>query len=154
MKNPIIYIILNGELKMSPGKACSQTAHAVMMLNETSKSDFMSDTKRTVIVLEAKNAEQIKNLATYLGESRIDCTYYIDEGINEVDAYSVTALAVGPIESTDEEKREIFEAFPLFGDKKNKTLTIIKDNITSAVINFIIFLIVLSSIVCIINGIK
>ena len=108
---------------MSSGKACSQTTHAVVMLNEKSKSDFMSDTKRTVIVLEAKSAEQIKNLATYLGESRIDCTCYIDEGINEVDAYSVTVLAVGPIESADEEKREIFESFPLFSGESGLSVT-------------------------------
>jgi len=114
MKNPIIYIILNGELKMSPGKACSQSVHASMMLNANSKSDFLSDKKRTVIILEAKSTEQIKNLFIYLDDDDIDCDYYVDEGKNEVDAYSVTALAVGPIAYDDTEKREMFEAFPLF----------------------------------------
>lgn len=117
MKNPILYIILNGELKMSPGKACSQCVHAAMMLNGNSKSDFMSDYKRTVIILEAKNASQIKNIYNYLDDIEIDVDYYIDEGKNEVDAYSVTALAVGPIAYDDIEKREMFESFPLFGKK-------------------------------------
>lgn len=123
MKNPIIYIILNGELKMSPGKAAAQAVHASMMLNANSKSDFMSDHKRTVIVLEAKNAEQIKNLAIYLDEADIDCDYYIDEGKNEIDAYSVTALAVGPIAYDDKENREMFESFPLYnGDRRDTTI--------------------------------
>ena len=55
MKNPIIYIVLNGELKMSPGKAAAQAVHSVMMLNN---NYFASNYKRTVVVLEAKNAEQ------------------------------------------------------------------------------------------------
>lgn len=127
MKNPILYIILNGELKMSPGKAAAQAVHASMMLNGNSKSDFMSDYKRTVIVLEAKNAEQIKNLYNYLDADEIlDADYYIDEGRNEVDAYSVTALAIGPIAYDDIEKREMFEAFPLFhGEPINHKLVTI-----------------------------
>jgi len=104
---------------MSPGKACAQSVHASMMLNGNSKSDFISDYKRTVIVLEAKNSEQIKDLYAYLDDTYLDANYYIDEGKNEVDAYSITALAVGPIAYDDEEKREIFEAFPLFGNESN-----------------------------------
>lgn len=114
MKNPVIYIILNGELKMSPGKAAAQAVHAAMMLSANSKKEFLSDYKRTVVVLEAKNANQIKNLYAYLEDTDLDCDYYIDEGVNEVDAYSVTALAVGLIESTDEETRSMFSQFPLF----------------------------------------
>lgn len=119
MKNPIIYIVLNGKLKMSPGKAAAQAVHAAMMLNERSMDDFMSDFKRTVVVLEAKNSEQIKNLHSYLYDTNIDCDYYIDEGVNEVDAYSVTALAVGPIAYEDVEARSILAGFPLFGKKRS-----------------------------------
>ena len=122
MNNPILYVILNGELKMSAGKAAAQAVHAVMMLNGNSKSDFISAYKRTVIVLEAKNSEQIKNLYSYLDTDEIlDANYYIDEGKNEVDSYSVTALAIGPIEFDDWEKRQIFESFPLFGKKRKST---------------------------------
>lgn len=112
MKNPVMYIVLNGELEMSPGKAAAQSVHAAMMLNGNSKGDFLSDHKRTVIVLEAKDSEQIKNLAIYLDEADIDTDYYIDEGKNEVDAYSVTALAA--FVGDDEEKREIFADLPLY----------------------------------------
>lgn len=119
MKNPIIYVVLNGDLKMSPGKAAAQTAHAVMLLNDKSKENFLSDYRRTVIVLEAKNSWQIHNLHTYLSETyrfsdiSIDSDYYVDEGINEVDAYSITALAA--FVGDNEKLREIFSSFPLYG---------------------------------------
>lgn len=123
MNNPIIYIILNGELEMSPGKAASQAAHAVMMLDNKSLEDFISNYKRTVIVLEAKNSEQIRNLYVYLGDTELNNDYYIDEGKNEVDAYSITALAVGPIAYDDKENREIFESFPLFTGTNESVIT-------------------------------
>lgn len=116
MKNPRIYVVLNGELEMSPGKAAAQAVHSVMLLNGNSKQDFVSDYLRTVIVVEAKNAEQIRNLAIYLDEASIDSDYYIDEGANEVDAYSVTALAA--FVGDNEEDYEKFESFPLFSGKK------------------------------------
>lgn len=121
MNNPIIYIVLNGELKMSPGKAAAQAVHAAMMLSANTHGEFVSDYKRTVIVLEAKNAEQLKNLYEYLDEAEIDADYYIDEGKNEVDAFSATALAAGPFYYglEGEEQRKIFEDLPLFGFKKS-----------------------------------
>lgn len=113
MKNPIIYILLNGELKMSPGKAAAQAVHAAMMLNGNSKQDFMSNYRRTVIVLEAKDAMQLQNLYIYLNNSDVmDVNYYIDEGSNEVAPYSATALAA--FVGDNEELRQIFEAFPLY----------------------------------------
>jgi peptidyl-tRNA hydrolase len=119
MENPILYVVLNGELKMSAGKAAAQAVHAAMMLEDNYSGSFAAAYKRTVIVLEAKNAEQIKNLEEYLTMADVFAEYYIDEGVNEVDAYSVTALAVEPIAHDDTEKREIFASFPLFGYKKN-----------------------------------
>lgn len=114
MIKPTIYILLNGELNMSPGKAAAQSVHSAMMLGMNSHMDFMTDTKRSVIVLEAKNSDQIRNVEEYLANAGIDCEYYIDEGVNEVDAYSITALAAGPLESDDTEGRSIFEAFDLY----------------------------------------
>lgn len=111
--SPILYVVLNKELKMSAGKAAAQTAHAVMLLGEH-HNDFTDSFKRTVIVLEAKNQAQIENLWEYLTSADIYSNYYIDEGHNEVAPYSITALAVEPIAAYDEAKREIFAPFSLF----------------------------------------
>lgn len=115
MTNPIIYVVLNGELKMSPGKAAAQAVHASMMLSNETRVEFVMEMKRSVIVLEAENTQQMMNLYTYLNETRLDHDYYIDEGMNEVSPYSATALAVGPIASDDLEMREILAPFPLYG---------------------------------------
>lgn len=114
MKNPIIYILINGQLGMSPGKAAAQAVHAAMMLEERGLH-FTKSFKRTVIVLEAKDAETLKSLQEYLNIADIWSDYYIDEGINEVSPFSITALVVEPIDSEDSEKREIFSPFNLFG---------------------------------------
>ena len=112
MNNPILYIVLNGELKMSPGKAAAQAVHSAMLLQNTARSVFTSSPRRTVIVLEAKNSQQIQSLYKYIHGYDIDADYYIDEGVNEVDAYSVTALAA--FVGENEELRQVFEAFPLY----------------------------------------
>ena len=104
---------------MSAGKAAAQAVHASLMLSCNAHGDFLNDYKRTVVVLEAKNSDQLKNLYSYLDDTDIESNYYIDEGKNEVDAYSATALVAGPIAYEDEEKRNIFADFPLFGFKKN-----------------------------------
>lgn len=113
MGNPVLYIILNGELNMSAGKGAAQAVHAAMGLDNYGKP-FGTHHKRTVIILEAKNSEQLKNLHEYCQGQMLQAQYYIDEGVNEVDAYSVTALAVAPIDNDDEERRAMFESFPLF----------------------------------------
>jgi len=118
MSNPVIYIILNGELKMSSGKAAAQAVHAAMLLENNYSGSFTMSPRRTVIVLEADSAEQIKNLHEYLQHHNIFSEYYIDEGVNEVGAYSVTALAVEPIDSEDVHKRSIFASLHLFNSEK------------------------------------
>jgi peptidyl-tRNA hydrolase len=116
----VLYVILNGSLNMSPGKAAAQAVHAAMMLNSTDRTKFRANKRRTVIVLEAKNNDQIYGITDYLTDANIDFEYYVDEGVNEVDAFSTTALVVEPIDSSDMEKREIFAGLPLFGKQKPK----------------------------------
>lgn len=112
MENPILYVVLNKDLKMSAGKAAAQAVHAAMMLQERGRC-FADYPKRTVIVLEATET-QIRNLEEYLDIAGIFADYYIDEGVNEVDPYSITALAVEPIAAADTETRAIFAPFKLF----------------------------------------
>lgn len=105
---------------MSPGKAAAQAVHAAMMLEGNYSGMFASAYKRTVIVLEAENAEALRNLNEYLTGADIFSEYYIDEGMNEVSPFSITALAVEPIEADDDEKRDILGQFGLFTGEGNK----------------------------------
>lgn len=121
MKNPIIYVLINGSLSMSPGKVAAQTAHAVASLHAKNPiDDFSDEVVRIVIVLESKNQSQMYNLKSYLDNLNIPVGVYIDEGINEVDAYSTTAMAVGPICQSDYEKRVVFQEFPLYNGSSKK----------------------------------
>lgn len=113
-EQPVLYVILNGELEMSPGKGAAQAVHAAMLLEGNYAGLFVSGYKRTVVVLEAQNGETIKNLLEYLQGAGIFAAYYIDEVSEKKQPYQVTALAVEPIAHDDEEKRSIFADFPLF----------------------------------------
>jgi len=113
-ENPVLYIVLNGELEMSPGKGAAQAVHAAMLLEGNYSGLFVSGYKRTVVVLEARNGETIKNLLEYLQGAGIFAAYYIDEMSEKHQPYQITALAVEPIDADDEEKRSIFAGFDLF----------------------------------------
>lgn len=116
MCNRVVYVIINGELGMSPGKVAAQSVHAAAMLPQIGV--FGKDVQRTVLVLEAKDTQQILAFHNYLQKAGIFSNYYIDEGVNEVDVYSVTALAAGPIMSDDLEQRELFKGFDLYPRKR------------------------------------
>lgn len=119
-EHPVLYVVLNGELEMSPGKASAQAVHAAMLLEGNYPGLFVSGYKRTVVVLEARNGETIKNLLEYLQGAGIFAAYYVDERSESRAPYQVTALAVEPIAHDDEEKRSIFSDFRLFGKPKKK----------------------------------
>lgn len=121
--NDVLYVILNGSLNMSPGKAAAQAVHAAMSLATTHRINFVANKRRTVIVLEAKDREQMDGICDYLFEASIDFERYIDEGVNEVQAFSMTAIAVEPFSADDTQKREIFAGLSLYhgntdGDEK------------------------------------
>lgn len=114
--NPIVYVVINGELKMSAGKAAAQAVHAAAMLKGIN-TKFGKHVERTVIVLEAHNAQQILALHRYLNDAKVPNNYYIDEGHNEVLPFSITALAVGPI-AADDPAREALRMFHLYPRKR------------------------------------
>lgn len=120
MNNPVLYIILNGSLNMSSGKASAQAVHAAMMMQEEYRNKFLGDYVRRVIVLEASGREQMDGIADYLHDAGIHYEYYIDECVNEVQAFSMTAMIVEPFASDDVKLREIFSKLPLYGKNKKK----------------------------------
>jgi peptidyl-tRNA hydrolase len=105
--NPVIYIFLNQELHMSVGKAAAQAAHAVAMsfvkLNKpTDVARWDDSPHRTIIVLKARDEAHMRNIKDYLAERDIRSRMIIDEGVNEIDPHTPTALAT-PILNKDDE---------------------------------------------------
>ena len=105
---------------MSIGKAAAQVAHAVnMAATEDDINAYFDANQRTVIVLQA-TGEQIRNLRDYLALRDISSDYVIDEGVNEIPTMSMTALATEQIDITDEEVRNYFAGFDLYGESKDE----------------------------------
>ena len=105
-----MYVVVNKELEMSCGKVPAQVAHAVARLD--------TEEPECVIVLEA-TTEQLRNLDQYLWDKDIRHQTYIDEGVNEVPPYSLTAMAVEVMD--DEEKFKIFDGLNLLGTYAHNT---------------------------------
>lgn len=100
-----MYVVVNKELGMSTGKTAAQVAHAVARLDV--------GVPKTMIVLEG-TTEQVHNLDTYLERMNIPHHKYIDEGVNEVNPMSATALAFGMVE--DEFIPDFIRDFELYKD--------------------------------------
>lgn len=120
MSRPVIYIFLNKELNMTVGKASAQAAHAAAMsvINspQESVSRWEDAVHRTVIVLEARNNEHLKNISEYLEQRRLHVLKIIDEGANEVDPHTWTALATQILEKENEHVEQTFSTFKLYRD--------------------------------------
>ena len=121
MVNPIIYVFLNKSLHMTTGKAAAQTAHAVAMsmigCDESLQQTWRSSPHRTVIVLEARDENHMRNIDAYIKErGDFGLSYVIDEGVNEIDEHTVTAIATKIIDKDDENTSLTFSTFKLYKD--------------------------------------
>jgi peptidyl-tRNA hydrolase len=116
--NPVIYIFLNKSLQMSVGKAAAQAAHAIAMLRPTKEGadTWESSPHRTIIVLEARNEQHMKNIRAYLHERQVSTTRIIDEGANEIDPHTWTALATCILDKDAEYVQKTMSTFKLYRD--------------------------------------
>lgn len=112
-----MYVLVNKDLKMSRGKACAQVAHAVARMKPY--------TPDVMVVLEA-TTEQLHNFDKYLETVGLGHVLYIDEGANEVPPFSITAMAVEPINEQESdfghwgEKSYVFSGFSLYREEEVK----------------------------------
>lgn len=100
---------------MSAGKIASQVAHATFMALELEPKRIKEEWKKTgmcVIVLEAQSNNHLMEIAKYLEQWKVKHHLYIDEGLNEVQPMTATALATGIIV---DECQWMFETFKLYG---------------------------------------
>jgi peptidyl-tRNA hydrolase len=97
MDNPTLYIFINKSLNMSSGKVASQAAHAAAMSmarNHIEDNDlWIHSIHKTIIVLEARDEMHLRNIKDYLAERTVESGFIIDEGANEVEHLTITALA-------------------------------------------------------------
>lgn len=125
-KNPVMYVFVNKGLKMNAGKVSAQVAHAQEELfveildngdNELRDFQFkcMKQNPRTVIVLEAKNTEELYKINSYLESCNIFTGIYVDEGSADGDyMLEPTAIACQYLDKCDPRTETIFKMFNLF----------------------------------------
>ena len=119
-ENPIIYIFLNKSLGMSVGKAAAQAAHAAVFAasesDESKQQLWRINPHKTIIVLEARNEAHIRNISTYLKQRGIHTNMIVDEGVNEIDPHTITALSSGILDKNNEHVSLSFSSFSLYKD--------------------------------------
>ena len=120
MINPVVYIFINKSLHMSAGKVGAQAAHAAMMGAIGSRTErrreWLKSPHRTIIVLEARDADHIHNIEQYLFERGFGSKTIIDEGVNEIDPHVPTALTTAILDKDNELVYKTFSSFSLYKD--------------------------------------
>lgn len=112
---------------MSVGKAAAQATHAAMevgRLLENFPGLWTSVAQRTVIVLEARDENHMRNIQDYLFDRGFDTHRIIDEGVNEIDPHTWTALATEVLEKSDQKVIDSFSSFNLYRDSVKVTIEV------------------------------
>lgn len=97
MAEPVMYILVNKSLKMSPGKLAAQCSHAAIkayLLSDTLMQKKWDEGSFTKIILGAKNKEQLSLARGRLLIHNINSFTVVDEGRTEIEPGQETALGV------------------------------------------------------------
>jgi len=129
---PARYIFLNLDLRMSPGKAAAQAAHAEMLatyaLFGAEYAENMSWINRqrelwdvwfgwghyAKYVMKADDATQMYTIQRYLDDRGFRTYMVIDEGHTEGTVFVPTAMAAELVDKDDERTASIFGEFKLY----------------------------------------
>lgn len=119
-ENPIIYIFLNKSLGMSVGKAAAQAAHAAVFAaasSDMSKQQLWRvSPHKTIIVLEARDENHLRNIEKYLSQRDFTANMIVDEGVNEIDPHTITALSSEILDKNNLDVKDTFSTFKLYKD--------------------------------------
>lgn len=132
-KNPVMYVFVNKGLKMNAGKVAAQVAHAqeelfaeILDNGDNKLRDFqfrcMKQNPRTVIILEAKDTDELYKINSYLESCDIWTGIYVDEGSANGDyMLEPTAIACQYLDKCDPRTETIFKMFNLYKEETNET---------------------------------
>lgn len=125
---PVIYIFLNKSLGMSVGKSAAQASHAAAMsaiqsTNEA-RAAWEDTAQRMVVVLSADDDAHLSRISTYLQQRGVHVIPIIDEGANEVEPQSWTALTTQILDRNIPKTLETFNSFRSYRDSVKVTMEI------------------------------
>lgn len=120
MTKPVIYVFVNKGLHMSTGKLSSQVGHAVMEVAARATTEEMqawvSAPHRYMVILEARSESHLRNIEKYLEERGYGGWGVVDEGANEIDPHTITAMATTILDKDDEKVQLAFSTFKTYRD--------------------------------------
>ena len=99
-------IIARTDLGLSPGKLAAQVAHASVNASEAARHvtpewhETWLDGEYTKIVLEGDGETHLRHLAEDADSANLPYALVSDAGYTEVESGTVTALCIGPAETT------------------------------------------------------
>ena len=120
MSKPTIYVFMNKSLGMSAGKLAAQAAHAVALVPVG--NEWTDAAHRTMLIMQARDASHMMRIKDYLAERGVGSYMVIDEGVNEIDPHSVTALATDIVDKEIDHINQTFSTFELYRDDIKVTL--------------------------------
>jgi PTH2 family peptidyl-tRNA hydrolase len=116
--NPVMYIFLNRELRMSTGKSAAQAAHAAVEAYKLSDPELIVawyvGGHYTKLVMAAEDTIQMNNIGNYIMDRGFHVAWIVDEGRTEVRPHSLTALGVEIVDKDDRHTAATFEGFKVF----------------------------------------
>lgn len=121
MQRPVMYLIANKGLGMSPGKLSAQVAHAAVRASRLSPNDVVDEwlaKGETKIVLEARDTQHLWIAQRYIERANIGTYLVIDEGRTEIPPMSATVLGCEVVDKVDENVQFAFETFKTYREDK------------------------------------
>jgi peptidyl-tRNA hydrolase, PTH2 family len=112
---PVMYIFVNTEVGMSPGKLAAQAAHAAVeayRISENPRIDaWYVGGHHTKLIMDGGSELRLKITKDYLEWRGFSCELVIDEGRTEVEPFTATALGVEIVDKDDEHTAATFGDF-------------------------------------------
>lgn len=124
MQRPVMYILANKGIGMSPGKLAAQVGHGVgrafvEAVKQTPDIVYLYMRKgETKIVLEVRDTEHLLMAERYLNEHGVKTYLVIDEGRTEIAPHSPTVLATEIVDKEDEKIKFALADFKTYREAK------------------------------------
>jgi peptidyl-tRNA hydrolase, PTH2 family len=99
-------LVLRGELRLTPGKAAVQAAHAAVLLTQRASSRTSPDFEgwlaegQKKVALEVDTLEEMEEIERKARSSGIPTTWVEDAGLTEVPPGTRTCLGLGPAKTS------------------------------------------------------
>jgi len=110
-----MYLFINRDLGMSPGKIAAQASHAAVEAYEISNQVRINQWRigghYTKLVMLAEDTEHLCNIQRYIEERGFKTKLIIDEGHTEIRPFSATALGVEIVDRDDPHTAATFGEF-------------------------------------------